>query len=278
MILKKYLGKAFLLIMLSSVFISGSVLYAMASIPSGCETPGDCDQLTPSLLELSIQNIIRFTDSDGSNFVGVQSPATVSSDVTFTLPDSDGTSGQTLKTDGSGNLSFNQVSKRVGEFVFAKTDATKTEARGYLAVSPGIISDGATDYPVWAAMYPEFVSGNDILFPADVAGIFMRNIGGGSGAEGSFQNDSTARPNANFTTNTDTHNHSLSGSYTRSVRVTGNDTSNGQDSTNGEIDVVNSGIPLITDDSHNHSITGGGDPETRPNNYAYQLYTIIDTY
>tara|TARA_R100001440_G_scaffold20473_2_gene34160 strand:+ start:538 stop:1701 length:1164 start_codon:yes stop_codon:yes gene_type:complete len=53
---------------------------------------------------------VRFGDSDNSNFVALQSPATVSSNVTFTLPGADGSSGQFIKTDGSGNLSFATVS------------------------------------------------------------------------------------------------------------------------------------------------------------------------
>lgn len=38
--------------------------------------------------------------------VALQAPETISTDVTFTLPGADGTSGQVLQTDGSGNLSF----------------------------------------------------------------------------------------------------------------------------------------------------------------------------
>ena len=53
---------------------------------------------------------VRFNDSDSSNYVALQSPTTVSSNVTFTLPGADGSSGQFIKTDGSGNLSFATVS------------------------------------------------------------------------------------------------------------------------------------------------------------------------
>ena len=45
-------------------------------------------------------------DSDGSNTVALKAPATVTADVTLTLPDGDGTSGQVLKTDGNGVLSW----------------------------------------------------------------------------------------------------------------------------------------------------------------------------
>ncbi len=47
-----------------------------------------------------------FEDSDnGTNAITLQGPASTS-DVTFTLPSADGSSGHVLRTDGSGNLSF----------------------------------------------------------------------------------------------------------------------------------------------------------------------------
>ena len=55
---------------------------------------------------LNAQADVRFADADSSNYVALQSPATVSSNVTFTLPAADGTANQALKTDASGNLGF----------------------------------------------------------------------------------------------------------------------------------------------------------------------------
>jgi len=50
-------------------------------------------------------------DTDnGSHYVGLKAPDSIASDVTFTLPSADGTADQVLKTDGSGNLSFTDVS------------------------------------------------------------------------------------------------------------------------------------------------------------------------
>jgi hypothetical protein len=48
-----------------------------------------------------------FEDTDnGTNFVALQAPAAITTDLTFTLPAADGTNGQALATDGSGTLSF----------------------------------------------------------------------------------------------------------------------------------------------------------------------------
>jgi hypothetical protein len=57
-------------------------------------------------LNMNAQNLIKFKDSDSSNFVAIRSPASVTTDVTLTLPIDDGTSGQVLSTDGTGLLSW----------------------------------------------------------------------------------------------------------------------------------------------------------------------------
>ena len=49
---------------------------------------------------------LKLYDSDDSNYVSFKSGGTVSSNVTWTLPTADGSSGQMLSTDGSGTLSW----------------------------------------------------------------------------------------------------------------------------------------------------------------------------
>ena len=56
---------------------------------------------------------IQLNDNDNSNSVSLQAPATVGSNITFKLPNADGSTGQVLKTDGSGNLGW--VSQPTGE-------------------------------------------------------------------------------------------------------------------------------------------------------------------
>lgn len=57
-------------------------------------------------LTLNAQSDLRFADADSSNWVALQGPATVSSNVTWTLPSADGTANQVLSTNGSGTLSW----------------------------------------------------------------------------------------------------------------------------------------------------------------------------
>lgn len=58
-------------------------------------------------LTLQAQSDIRFADSDSSNYIALQAPATVSSNVTLTLPATDApVSGYALISNGSGTLSW----------------------------------------------------------------------------------------------------------------------------------------------------------------------------
>jgi len=58
-------------------------------------------------LTLQGQNDLRFADADSSNYVGFQAPATVSSNVVWTLPATDAAvSGYALVSDASGTLSW----------------------------------------------------------------------------------------------------------------------------------------------------------------------------
>jgi hypothetical protein len=63
---------------------------------------------------LNGQSDLRFADSDSSNWVALHAPSTVASNVTFTLPSTDGTSGQALVTNGSGTLSFAATGISIG--------------------------------------------------------------------------------------------------------------------------------------------------------------------
>ena len=56
--------------------------------------------------QLNAQSDLRFADADSSNWVAFQAPATVSSNITWTLPATDGTTGQFLSTNASGTLSW----------------------------------------------------------------------------------------------------------------------------------------------------------------------------
>jgi len=94
----------------------------------------------------SIGGLLNLKDADSSNGVTLRCPTTVSSDLTLVLPDSDGSSGQVLKTDGSGNLSFGAAASRGGTYSYSgySTDVTKT-ATFYYQFPSATATSSSTD-------------------------------------------------------------------------------------------------------------------------------------
>ena len=116
-------------------------------------------------LTLPGQADLRFADSDSSNWVAFQSPATVASNVTWTLPAADGTSNQALVTNGSGTLSWATASASPGG---SNTQLQYNNAGAFGGIS-GVTSDGtritaSTTIGVGGAT--PSTSGSGITFPA----------------------------------------------------------------------------------------------------------------
>ena len=63
----------------------------------------------------NVGGTIKFNEgtNNGTNFVGLKSPNSLSATTTFALPGADGTAGQFLKTDGFGNLEFMTVNQYI---------------------------------------------------------------------------------------------------------------------------------------------------------------------
>jgi hypothetical protein len=57
-------------------------------------------------LTLNATAELRLADTDSTHYVGFKAPGTVTANKIWTLPAADGTAGQALSTDGSGNLSW----------------------------------------------------------------------------------------------------------------------------------------------------------------------------
>jgi len=57
-------------------------------------------------VQIGATGALRFADTDSSNYVAFKAAGTVASNVTWTLPATDGTSNQALVTNGSGTLSW----------------------------------------------------------------------------------------------------------------------------------------------------------------------------
>ena len=61
---------------------------------------------TAGQMNLQAQGPLRFEDATGGQYVAFAAPTTVASNITWTLPSTDGTTGQMLSTNGSGTLSW----------------------------------------------------------------------------------------------------------------------------------------------------------------------------
>lgn len=88
----------------SSVSITGLSTSATGTVL----TLSDTASTSSVNLIIDNQKEVRFreTTANGTNYVGLKAPASLSADLTYTLPSADGTSGQFLSTNGSGVLSF----------------------------------------------------------------------------------------------------------------------------------------------------------------------------
>jgi len=88
-------------------------------------------------LTLNAQGDLRFADSDSSNFIALQAPATISSNVTLTLPSADGSNGQVLTTNGSGTLSFTTPAATSDKITEGNTEAevVDTGSNGHFKVT-----------------------------------------------------------------------------------------------------------------------------------------------
>ena len=89
-------------------------------------------------ITLNAQSDIRFADADSSNYVALQAPATVASNLTLTLPAADGSSGQALTTNGSGALAFATIGGVPTGAVFYF--AASTAPTGFLKANRAAVS------------------------------------------------------------------------------------------------------------------------------------------
>jgi hypothetical protein len=81
-------------------------------------------------LTLNAQSDLRLADADSSNWVALQAPATVATNLTLTVPAADGTADQALVTDGAGALSFASRSRLVLTTSVNTTSGTSIDFTG----------------------------------------------------------------------------------------------------------------------------------------------------
>ena len=218
---------------------------------------------------LNTQSDIRFADADSSNYVALQAPTTVATDLTLTLPAADGSSGQALTTNGSGALAFATIGGVPTGAVFYF--AANTAPTGFLKADGTAVSRTtyAALFAVTGTTYGVGNGSTTFNLP-DLRGEFIRGWDDGRGVDasrafGSAQGYATAKPQTTTATrllgdgttatiDASTTNPSAIG-FTRVSKTTEGVTAGTIDSTGSgqEIDVL-------------QGVTG--DAETRPRNVA----------
>jgi hypothetical protein len=110
-----------------AVVLKGSATTGV-TIPAGTKTIAFWDGSDFVALSSSVFSIFGtsaaggaarfYEDTDnGTNYVGLQAAASIASNVTFTLPAADGSSGQAIVTNGSGTLSFGSAGISTGKSI-----------------------------------------------------------------------------------------------------------------------------------------------------------------
>lgn len=101
---------------------SGVTIAAGVMTATGFSGPlnGSVGATTPSTgvftqVDVTATGDVRFQDTTGGQYIALQAAGTISSSFTLTLPTADGTSGQALTTDGTGNLSFATITSGVSK-------------------------------------------------------------------------------------------------------------------------------------------------------------------
>ena len=113
-------------------------------------------------------------DDDGSNAIVLRAPDSLSANTTFRLPASDGTSGQVIKTDGSGNLAFVDQTADTNTSL-ADTDQTLTGGRTINVNQNDLfIKDGSNIKLQFDSSEDEFLFTAPVRFDGGNAGGFIK--------------------------------------------------------------------------------------------------------
>ncbi len=115
-------------------------LYFSASDTVNVSTGGtNRVQIDTNGITVQDRKTVRFRDTSNSNFVALRAPDDASSDITLTLPSSDGNANDVLQSDGSGNLSFAALPQAVPTGS-VHLMATTTAPSGYLKCNGAAVS------------------------------------------------------------------------------------------------------------------------------------------
>lgn len=161
----------------SSVSITGLSTSATGTVL----TLSDTASTSSVNLIIDNQKEIRFreTTANGVNYVGLKAPASLTADLTYTLPSADGTNGQALVTNGSGVLSFSTVAPALS---YSKGTFTGNGSATTITINSGRAVDNVLVFVNGICLVPTddyTISGTTLTFttaPVNLAEITVRYL------------------------------------------------------------------------------------------------------
>jgi len=171
--LKVYNGSSFAYVGKVTIGSTDIELGAAATTTiSGLSALTSADINATTSVDLQNQADLRFYEAtaNGTNYVGFQAPADISSDVLWTLPSADGTANQVLTTNGSGTLSWTEA--RTNDITQGDTSVTVTDTGSDGTVT--FVTDGSTRWTMSNAGH--FLPGADSTYNIGASGNEVSNI------------------------------------------------------------------------------------------------------
>ena len=138
----------------------GALSWLTVLLPSNPQVTGSVNIESPNG---STPAQVIINDLDDSHAVVIGVPSNLTSNVDFILPDSEGSANQVLKTDGSGNLSYDTVGDVIDNRKFTKTSNTDGDSNG------DVVFIGGTTSMTTGALYHYKSDGTWELADADSA-------------------------------------------------------------------------------------------------------------
>ncbi len=124
---------------------------------------------------------MRFLElsANGGNYVGFEAPDAISSNIIWTLPNSDGSADQVLITNASATLSWDTVS-RIATGTYTGDGATSLAITG-VGFQPKYVQITVRKTAFASAVEAEIVWTTDVIIDDNAAGMALRNGGDGAG-------------------------------------------------------------------------------------------------
>ena len=145
----------------SDLNLDDGTLFVDASenkVAIGNTAPAEALDITGNLT-LRARGYLKLQDDAGGQFVAIRAPATVSSSVTYTFPAADGSSGQSLTTDGSGTLSWSAAAPTAGTGV--------TVSGSQVSIGQAVATSSNVQFNSVKTTLIEYTDGDDAITIAD---------------------------------------------------------------------------------------------------------------